>query len=110
MKKIKKYYPNNWAEYEAAPSSFFKEIDFMEFMLWKCEGWELPSSVCCLIREESELNGKFKIKEHVYQKPYAAKTKVKKLFSQENTTICVVTHNETHHINCDSIIDDQNYN
>ncbi len=100
----KKYYPNNWEQYNSAPDDLFEEINFIDFMLWKCDGWEIPSSVCALIREENEQNGKIKIREYVYQRPHAAKQKIKKLFSQSDTTFCVVTKDSTHEISSDKII------
>ena len=110
MKKTKKYFPNNWEKYKQRPDDFFQSIDFLDFMIWKCEGWELPSYVCCLIREEDCANGKVKVREHVYQKAHAAKNKIKQLFSQPHTTCMVVTHNHETCINSDEIIDETTYN
>ena len=71
----KSYYPNNWEAYKEAPDEMFHPHTFEEVMSWKVAGWELPSSVCCIIRAET----KGKVKEFVYQKQHAAENKVKSL-------------------------------
>ena len=48
-----KYYPNNWEHYKDAPDEMFEPHTFEEVMSWKVAGWELPSSVCCIIRAET---------------------------------------------------------
>ena len=58
---------------------------FEELMSWKVAGWELPSSVCCIIRAET----KGKVKEYVYQKQHAAEAKVKSLMAEgADFTVC----------------------
>ena len=71
----KRYYPNNWEAYKDAPDEMFEPHTFEEVMTWKVAGWELPSSVCCIIRAKT----KDKVKEFVYQKQHAAENKVKSL-------------------------------
>ena len=46
----KEYMPNNWQEYKDAPDDAFIPHTFEEIMSWKVSGWELPSSVWCVIR------------------------------------------------------------
>jgi hypothetical protein len=48
--KRKPYFDNNWQEYKDAPDDMFHTHTFEEVMSWKVGGWELPSSVCCVIR------------------------------------------------------------
>ena len=73
-KKKQPYFPNNWQAFKDADDSFFLPIDFDEFMDWKIQGWEIPSSVNCVIRERSLSTGK--VKEYVYSRPMAAKKKL----------------------------------
>ena len=75
----KPYYPNNWEAYKAAPDEAFVPHTFEELMSWKVAGWDLPSSVCCIIRAET----KGKVKEFVYQKQYAAENKVCLLYTSD---------------------------
>ena len=79
-KKKKKYFPNNWEAIRDAPDEAFSSpsgpLLFKEFMDWKMEGWELPSSVACVIRET---NHKGKVKEHVYSSRKWANKKIKEL-------------------------------
>lgn len=86
----KKYFHNNWKEIQATPSEFFPEITWDEFYEWRVASWELPSSVCCIIREENKVTGK--IKEHVYQKQASA---VKKLQSIIKDSHAIVVNHET---------------
>ena len=81
----KKYYPNNWDLVNSAPADFFPRISYEEFMDWKVMGWEIPSSVCCIMRAEDRVTGK--ISEHVYSKPGAAKNKIEKLLPTSNVTV-----------------------
>jgi len=81
----KPYYPNNWEAYKEAPDEMFEPHTFEEVMSWKVAGWELPSSVFCIIRAET----KGKVKEFVYQKQHAAEAKVKSLMADgAELTVC----------------------
>lgn len=91
------YYPNNWEAYKAAPDEAFERHTFEELMSWKVAGWELPSSVCCIIRAET----KGKVKEYVYQKQYAAENKVKSLMA-EGAEFTVCTDEAIHFVSPDS--------
>ena len=81
----KKYFPNNWQRYKDQPDSFWSlggnvYHTFDDVMDWKVGGWELPSSVCCIIRVMHKDSGK--IKEYVYDKPHAAMKFCNKLMEQ----------------------------
>ena len=93
----KPYYPNNWEAFKAAPVEAFVPHTFEELMSWKVAGWELPSSVCCIIRAET----KGKVKEYVYQKQYAAENKVKSLMA-EGAEFTVCTDEAIHFVSPDS--------
>ena len=56
----KKDFPNNFEAYRAAPSKFFESIPFDEFMDWKMMGWEIPSSVAAIVREQDLKTGEVK--------------------------------------------------
>lgn len=95
-KKKSKYFPNNWEAYSEADAELFESLPFDQFMDWKVAGWELPSSVTCIIREKNVKTGK--IKEYVYQKPSAAKNKVKQLMDEGVAEITVVNQDTVHHM------------
>ena len=90
MKK-NKYLPNNWKLYKDAPDNHFFDHPFDEFMTWKVAGWELPSSVCCIIRETDQKTKK--VKEYVYSRPYHAQRRINKLMNskKEFTVVDEVT-------------------
>jgi len=90
------YYPNNWQEYKDADDDNFIPHTFEEIMSWKVAGWELPSSVCCIIRVNDLKSGK--VKELVYQKRSAAQTKVNQLLSTPDVEFTVVDHESIHHL------------
>ena len=84
----KKYFPNNWAKIRDVPSSYFDEIEFDEFMDWKIGGYEIPSSIKCIIRETNLSTGK--VKEYVYKYRHAAIKKCRKLMSEGNKEVTIV--------------------
>lgn len=92
--KKDKYYPNNWQEYKDADDSMFIPHTFEELMSWKLANWELPSSVCCVIRV-SDLKTK-KVKEYTYQKHSAAQAKVDSLINTPDVEFTVVDHEAIH--------------
>jgi hypothetical protein len=91
-----KYFPNNWQQYKDADDSDFIPHTFEEVMSWKVSGWELPSSVCCLIRV-TDCNTK-KTKEFTYQNLRAAQEKVNTLINAPGVEFVVCDHNRIHFI------------
>lgn len=94
--KRKKYFPNNWQEYAQASDDNFIPHTFEEIMSWKIAGWELPSSVYCIIRV-NDLNTK-QVTEHVYQKHGNAQRKVNELLQTPHVEFTVVDHDSIHHL------------
>ena len=92
----KEYMPNNWQEYKDAPDDAFIPHTFDEIMSWKVAGWELPSSVCCVIRV-TDIETK-KVKEHVYSKRSAAQAKVDQLINTPGIELTVADHESIHHL------------
>jgi hypothetical protein len=91
----KPYYPNNWEMYKEADDEDFIPHTFDELMTWKVAGWELPSSVCCVIRAQNKRTGK--IKEFTYQKPSAADKKLHSLLIDDDSwEVTVCDHEEIH--------------
>ena len=95
LMKKKKYFPNNWQAYKDADESLFVQHTYEEFVTWKLEGWELPSSVCCIIRVTDSKTKK--IKEHVYSQPKSAMNFVGKLMA-EGHEFTVVDEESVHHM------------
>ena len=95
-KKNKPYFPNNWEAYNEVDAELFEALPFEQFMDWKVAGWELPSSVTCIIRDFNVRTGK--IKEYVYQKPSAAKNKVRQLMDAGESEFTVCNHDTIHHM------------
>ena len=87
-KKKKPYFPNNVEAYRGAPSEWFAEIPYDEFMDWKVGGWELPATCNYLIRERNLSTGK--VKEYAYRRPSAAKKKLEQRmqFGNLEFTVC----------------------
>ena len=93
MPKKKKYFPNNWRLYKDSDDSMFIPHEYDEFMAWKVGGWEIPSSVCCIIRESDPVTKK--VKEHVYSKPQSAVKFVHKLMD-EGKEFTIVEEEQVH--------------
>ena len=96
MSGRKKDFPNNWQRYKDAPDDMFMDHTFDEIMNYKIGGWQLPSSVHCIIREEHILTGK--IKEYVYQRPHAAENKVRQLLERPEIEFTVCTPDQIHFV------------
>ena len=88
------YFPNNLEAWNDMPEEFLHTPTWEEFEDWKLLGWQIPSSVCCIIRAET-VRGK--VKEYVYQKPHAAENRIKQLVS-EGSAFTICTEDELRHI------------
>lgn len=91
-----KYFPNNWQAYKDAPASFFAPIDYEEFMDWKMAGWELPSSIACIIREQNLKTGA--VKEYVYSTLGGANKRAAKIMKESKSEFLVCTHDDIGHM------------
>ena len=56
-KKKKPYFPNNWQAYANCPAEMFDSLPIEQFFDWRVEGWEIPSSVAAIIREQDLESG-----------------------------------------------------
>ena len=92
----KKYYPNNWKNIKDAPEQFFLPLEYDEFMDWKINGWEIPSSVACIIREQDLKTGK--VTEHVYSRLNNANKRANKIMKEGKAEFLVCTHDDIGHI------------
>ena len=92
----KKYFPNNWKNIKAAPEQFFLPLEYDEFMDWKINGWEIPSSVACIIREQNIKTGK--VTEHVYSRLSNANKRANKIMKEGKSEFLVCTHDDIGHI------------
>ena len=88
MTKRKPYHHNNWRHYKDAPDQFFIPLAYDDFMDWKIAGWEIPSSVACIIREDNRVTGK--VTEHVYKRSGDARNKAAAIMQvgESDFTIC----------------------
>ena len=96
MSKKKPYFPNNWKKLKDVPEELFENIDFEDFMDWKIGGYEIPSRVSCIIREQNLKTGK--VKEHVYQRSSAAQRKIKELMEAGESEFVVCDEDNVHHL------------
>ena len=94
MSSKKPYYPNNWQKWKDAPDDVFKSLTYEEFHDWKLCSWDLPDSVCCLIRCQNQLTGK--TEEFVYQSEKAAGKRIQKLLEDQHNEITICDHDEIH--------------
>ena len=92
----KKYFPNNYEAVSGAPHQWFHPIPFDEFMDWKIGGYEIPSSIACIIREHNLKTGK--VSEYVYQRPSAAKNKCIEIMDMGESEFLVCDEEQIHHM------------
>ena len=90
--KRKKYFKNNVKLLQGGPDEHFESITFEEFMDWKIAGWQIPSSVYCIVRDYNKRTGK--IKEYVYQRPDHAEKKLNNLMLKGDSEITITTDNQ----------------
>lgn len=86
----KKEFPNNFEKYRQADARHFDPITWEEFYEWRLCQWELPSSICCIIRAEHKETGK--ITEHVYQKPSAVAKRLQAYNKQGTHDVILASH------------------
>ena len=96
MSKKKKDFPNNFEAYRAAPHQFFESIDFEEFMDWKMMGWEIPSSVAAIVREQDLNTGE--VKEYIYNTLSGANKRCKRIMKESKSEFLVCTHDDIAHM------------
>mgnify|MGYP003138404250 CR=1 FL=1 len=94
MTNKKPYFHNNWKAYKEAPDQFFIPLAFDEFMNWKIGGWEIPSSVACIIRETNHVTGK--VTEHVYKRQGDAKNKARAIMDTGESEFIVCSRDAVH--------------
>ena len=94
--KKKPYFANNWQMYKDADPDMFLTHTFQEVMDFKVAGWELPSSVDCIIRT-TDLETK-KVQEYVYKRPHAAQNKIRQLLTDKTHDFCITTHDTQHYL------------
>ena len=104
MPKKKPYFPNNWKKLKDVPASFFESIEFDEFMDWKIGGYEIPSSVKCIIRETNLSTGK--VKEYTYTRYGDAQNKINSIMSKGESEFVVCDEEEIHYLQPKYIEDD----
>ena len=96
MTKKKKYFPNNWKRLKDVPASYFEPIEFDEFMDWKIGGYEIPSSVKCIIRETNLSTGK--VKEYTYSRHGDAQNKIDDILKKGESEFVVCDEDEIHYL------------
>tara|TARA_R100000152_G_C6622435_1_gene72696 strand:+ start:68 stop:409 length:342 start_codon:yes stop_codon:yes gene_type:complete len=102
-KKKKPYYHNNWAAIQGCPAEWFDDIEFDEFMDWKIAGWELPSSVNCMIRETNLSTGK--VKEYVYSRAGDAKRRARAIMDEGVSEFIIATADQIHYMKPEEVPD-----
>ena len=100
-KKRKKYFPNNYDAVAGCPAEWFPGIPFDEFMDWKIGGFEIPSSVNCIIRETRIDTGE--VTEYVYQSAGHAKRRARQIMNEGVSEFVVATAEELHYLRPEQI-------
>ena len=96
MTKRQGYYPNNWRAIKDAPDNLFPPVEYNDFMDWKMCGWELPSSVDCIIREQNLETGE--VKEYTYATVTGGKKRAARIMKEGKSEFLVCTHDNIGHM------------
>ena len=94
MTSKKPYFPNNWKKFKDAPDDVFKPLSYQEMHDWRICSWDIPESVCCIIRVSKIDTGK--VEEHIYKSSRAATKKLDQLITDHNNEITIADHDEIH--------------
>ena len=92
----KKHFPNNWKAIKDAPYQFFESIPFDEFMDWKMMGWEIPTSIAAIVREQNLKTGE--VKEYIYNTISGANKRCKRIMRESKSEFLVCTHDDIAHM------------
>ena len=97
-KKGKKYFPNNYDAVSQTPPEYFSDYlpTFEEFMDWKIGGYEIPSSINCIIRETRCDTGE--VTEYVYQSAGHAKRRARQIMDEGVSEFVVATAEQLHYL------------
>ena len=95
-KRKKKDFPNNYDAIAECPPKFFHSIPYDEFMDWKICGYEIPSSINSIIREQDLETGK--VTEYVYQTVNGGRNRARKIMDEGKSEFVVCTHDQVHYI------------
>ncbi len=90
-RKKKPYFENRVEAIQKIPSDMFESMDYDLVMN---AAYSFPAAVLCIIREHKPSG---RIKEHIYQRGYAANRKIKQLITNEQE-FTVVDHEGCQHI------------
>ena len=80
-----KYFPNNW---DAVQETDYPSVPYEDIMEGKVSMWQLPSSVCCVIRVHNKETNK--VEEWSYQRMSAAQKRMMQLVTDKNNEITIV--------------------
>ena len=89
-----KYYPNNWQAIKDAPDEVFDTCTYEDFFVWKLNGWDLPSSVMCIMRAENRDTGE--ITEHTYKNSKSASKRLINYMQDGMHDVVVCNHDSIH--------------
>ena len=104
MTKKNRYNPNKCANLRAVRAEMFEPIEFDEFMDWKIGGYEIPSSIKCIIRETNLSTGK--VKEYTYSRYGDAQNKIDAIMKKGESEFVVCDEHEIHYLQPKVIEDD----
>ena len=90
----KKEFPNNWKAIKDAPHEWFEGCSREEFEIFKLNGWQIPSSIECIIRAEHKETGK--ITEHCYRRAHAAQERLIKYLKDGEHILTVCNEDSIH--------------
>ena len=95
-RKKKPYYPNNWEALSECPAEWFDSIPFDEFMDWKMMGWEIPTSIAAIVREQNLKTGE--VKEYIYNTISGANKRCKRIMKESKSEFLICTHDDIAHM------------
>ena len=105
-----KEFPNNFEAIQEAPDEIFEQCSVEDFFDWRVGGWDIPSSVMCIMRAEHKDTGR--ITEHVYSTAGHARNRLLKYMKTGEYQVTIANHDSIHLIKANDEfppIDDGDY-
>ena len=87
-----RYFAHHWQAIKDCPEHLFPSMPYLQFMDWKINNWQLPSSHEVIIRT-TDIETKA-VREYSYMRMSFAEKKSQQIMAEGRCEFCVVGHDE----------------
>ena len=91
-RRKKPYFAHHWQAIKDCPDKMFPSLPYLQFMDWKINNWQLPSSHEVIIRT-TDIESK-RVTEFAYKRMSFAEKKIQQIMAEGTCEFCVCGHEE----------------